>query len=76
MVSGCRIPFRFEDLVVEQEGYEIMTVKEAVKYLKPTTHTIYGLISKRKLDKIEISTVDKPNARARIKIMKKDWIDL
>lgn len=53
-----------------------MTVKEAVKYLKPTTHTIYGLISKRKLDKIEISTVDKPNARARIKIMKKDWIDL
>ena len=61
-----------KDVVVAPEGDEIMTVKEAAKYLKTTSQTIYDLISKDKIDKMVISTVDKPNARASLRLRKKD----
>jgi len=61
-----------KELVKEPEGDDIMTVKEAASYLKTTTQTIYDLVNKGKLDKMEISTVDKPNARASLRIRKKD----
>jgi hypothetical protein len=37
-----------------------------------TTQTIYKLIKKGKLDKVEISTVDKPGARPAVRIRKSD----
>jgi excisionase family DNA binding protein len=58
--------------VLEPEGDEIMTVKEAAKYLTTTTQTIYKLIKKGKLVKVEISTVDKPGARPAVRIRKSD----
>ena len=61
-----------KDVVAAPEGDEIMTVKEAAKYLKTTSQTIYDLISKDKIDKMVISTVDKPNARASLRLRKKD----
>jgi len=56
----------------EPKGDEIMTVEETAHYLKTTTQTIYRLVKKGKLDKMGISTVDKPNARASIGIRKKE----
>ncbi|MCK9421849.1 MAG: helix-turn-helix domain-containing protein [Bacteroidales bacterium] len=42
---------------------EIMTVKGTALYMKITPATVYNLINKGKLKKIEISTVDKPGVR-------------
>jgi excisionase family DNA binding protein len=61
-----------KESVKEPEGDEILTVKEAAKYLTTTTQTIYKLIKKGKLEKIEISTVDKPGARPAVRIRKSD----
>jgi excisionase family DNA binding protein len=61
-----------KESVKEPEGDEIMTVKEAAKYLTTTTQTIYKLIKKEKLDKVEISTVDKPGSRPALRIRKSD----
>ena len=54
---------------------DIMTVEETAKYLKTTTQTIYTLVNKGKLNKCEISTVDKPGARPIIRIRKSDIND-
>ncbi len=54
---------------------DIMTVEDTARYLKTTTQTIYSLLKKGKLDKIEISTVDKPGARPIIRIRKTDVDD-
>jgi hypothetical protein len=54
---------------------DIMTVEETAKYLKTTTQTIYTLVNKGKLDKCEISTVDKPGARPIIRIRRSDVED-
>jgi len=51
---------------------DILTVEETARYLKTTTQTIYSLVNKGKLDKCEISTVDKPGARPIIRIKKSD----
>lgn len=61
------------DLVAEKPTTDdIMTVEETAKYLKTTTQTIYTLINKGKLEKCEISTVDKPGARPIIRIRRTD----
>jgi len=44
-------------------GDEILTVEGVLQYLKVTPATVYNLINKGKLKKIEISTVDKPGAK-------------
>jgi excisionase family DNA binding protein len=54
------------DRLIHQEG------PEAAKYLTATTQTIYKLIKKGKLDKVEISTVDKPGTRPAVRIRKFD----
>ena len=54
---------------------DIMTVEETAKYLKTTTQTIYTLVNKGKLDKCEISTVDKPGARPILRIKRTDVDD-
>ncbi|MFH1159426.1 MAG: helix-turn-helix domain-containing protein [bacterium] len=64
-----------KELVIEPESDEIMTVEETARHLKTTTQTIYTLIKKGKLNKIEISTVDKPGARPIIRIKKSDVDD-
>jgi hypothetical protein len=60
----------FKNNVIEEKHTmdDIMTVEETAKYLKTTTQTIYTLVNKGKLDKCEISTVDKPGARPTIRI--------
>jgi DNA invertase Pin-like site-specific DNA recombinase len=61
-----------KELVLKPEGDEIMTVNENASYLKTTTQTIYSLINKGKLDKMEISTEDKPGARPAVRIKRSE----
>lgn len=56
----------------EKAEDEIMTVEEAADYLKTTETTVYALLKKGKIRKIEISTVDKPGARPIVRIRKSD----
>jgi excisionase family DNA binding protein len=56
----------------EKAEDEIMTVEEAANYLKTTETTVYALLKKGKIRKIEISTVDKPGARPIVRIRKSD----
>ena len=51
---------------------EIMTVVGVALYMKITPATVYNLISKGKLKKIEISTVDKPGVRPAVRIRKSE----
>jgi hypothetical protein len=51
---------------------EIMTVEGAALYMKITPATVYTLINKGKLKKIEISSIDKPGARPAIRIRKSE----
>jgi excisionase family DNA binding protein len=51
---------------------EIMTVEGAALYMKITPATVYNLINKGKLKKIEISTVDKPGVRPAVRIRKSE----
>ncbi len=64
----------FKNEVIERKPTvdDILTVEETAKYLKTTTQTIYTLINKGKLNKCEISTVDKPGARPIIRIRRTD----
>ena len=67
----------FKKDVIEEKPTvdDIMTVEETAKYLKTTTQTIYTLVNKGKLEKCEISTVDKPGARPIIRIRRADVDD-
>ena len=51
---------------------EIMTVEGTARYMKITPATVYNLINKGKLKKIEISTVDKPGVRPAVRIRKSE----
>lgn len=51
---------------------EIMTVEGTAQYMKITSATVYNLINKGKLKKIEISTVDKPGVRPAVRIRKSE----
>jgi len=51
---------------------EIMTVEGTALYMKLTPATIYTLINKGKIKKIEISSVDKPGARPALRIRKSE----
>ncbi|MGA3014089.1 MAG: helix-turn-helix domain-containing protein [Bacteroidales bacterium] len=65
---------RFNELLYGKEKSEdvIMTVEGAADYLKTTDTTVYALLKKGKIRKIEISTVDKPGARPIVRIRKSD----
>ena len=67
--------FNKEKYVEKPVCDDILTVEETARYLKTTTQTIYSLVNKGKLDKCEISTVDKPGARPIIRIKKSDVDD-
>jgi excisionase family DNA binding protein len=66
------LPRMIEEKNPKREGDEIMTVEGAALYMKITTATVYNLINKGKLKKIEISTVDKPGVRPAIRIRKSE----
>ena len=67
--------FKIDEIKEKTTMDDIMTVEETAKYLKTTTQTIYTLVNKGKLDKCEISTVDKPGARPLIRIRRTDIED-
>ena len=67
--------FTKENVCEKPTDNEIMTVEETARYLKTTTQTIYTLINKGKLNKCEISTVDKPGSRPILRIRKSDVED-
>ncbi len=47
---------------------EILTVEEVGKMLKMRPQTVYKLIKKGKIEKIEISTIDKPGVTPKIRV--------
>ena len=49
---------------------ELLTVEETARYLKVTTQTVYTLLNKGKLKRVEISTVDRPGVRPAVRIRK------
>lgn len=65
-------PRLIDELNPKPEVDEIMTVEGAALYMKITPATVYTLINKGKLKKIEISSVDKPGARPAIRIRKSE----
>jgi hypothetical protein len=66
------LPRLIDEMNPKPEMDEIMTVKESALYMKITPATVYTLINKGKLKKIEISSVDKPGARPAIRIRKSE----
>jgi excisionase family DNA binding protein len=66
------LPRLIEGKNPKREGDEIMTVEDAALYMKITSATVYNLINKGKVKKIEISTVDKPGVRPAIRIRKSE----
>jgi len=63
-------------IIKSQQGQinpdEILTVEEVAKMLKVTPSTVYTLVKKGKMKKMEISTVDKPGVTPKIRIRRKD----
>jgi hypothetical protein len=63
-------------IIKSQQGQinpdEILTVEEVAKILKVTPSTVYTLVKKGKMKKMEISTVDKPDVKPKIRIRRKD----
>ena len=49
---------------------ELLTVKEVARFLKVSTVTVYGLLKKGLLKKIEISTVSKPGNISKVRVRK------
>ena len=49
-----------------------MTVEGTARYMKITSATVYNLINKGKIKKIESSSIDKPGARPTIRIRKSE----
>ncbi len=47
---------------------EILTVEEVGKILKMRSQTVYKLIKKGKIQKIEITTIDKPGVTPKIRV--------
>ena len=47
---------------------EILTVEEVGKILKVTPQTVYKLIKKGKLQSVQISTIDKPGVKPKIRV--------
>jgi excisionase family DNA binding protein len=66
------LPRMIEEKTPKSSVDEIMTVEEVALYMKVTQATVYNLINKGKLKKIEISTVDKPGVRPAIRIRKSE----
>jgi excisionase family DNA binding protein len=61
---------REQEIVSNPE--ELLTVEETALFLKVTAQTVYTLLKKGKLKRVEISTVDKPGARSVVRIRKLD----
>ena len=66
------LPKMIEEKNPKSSADEIMTVEGAAVYMKVPPATVYNLINKGKLKKIEISTVDKPGVRPAIRIRKSE----
>lgn len=49
---------------------ELLTVKEVARCLKVSTVTVYGLLKKGQLKKIEISTVSRPGNISKVRVRK------
>jgi excisionase family DNA binding protein len=47
---------------------EILTVEKVAQILKVTPQTVYKLIKKGKIQKVEISTIDKPGVTPKIRV--------
>ena len=57
---------------------EILTVEEVGKILKVTPQTVYKLIKKGKIQSVEISTIDKPGVKPKIRVRRGEverWLD-
>ena len=63
-------------IIKSQQGQinpdEILTVEETARFLKVNTKTVYNLIKKGKMKKVEISTVDRPGVKPKIRVRRKD----
>ena len=66
------LPRMIDEKNPKSSADKIMTVAGAAVYMKVTPATVYNLINKGKLKKIEISTVDKPGVRPAIRIRKSE----
>jgi len=57
---------------------EILTVEEVALMVKLTPQTIYKLIKKNKIQKVEVSTIDKPGVIPKIRVKRGEverWLD-
>ena len=57
---------------------EILTVEEVAQIIKFTEQTVYKLIKKGKLQSVEISTIDKPGVKPKIRVKRGEverWLD-
>ena len=57
---------------------EILTVEEVALMVKLTPQTIYKLIRKGKIQKVEISTIDTPGVKPKIRVRRGEverWLD-
>jgi excisionase family DNA binding protein len=62
----------------QSDPNEILTVEEVALMLKLTPQTIYKLIKKGKIQKVEISTIDKPGIIPKIRVRRGEverWLD-
>ena len=66
------LPRMIEEKNPKSSADEIFTVEGVALYMKVTQATVYNLINKGKLKKIEISTVDKPGVRPAIRLRKSE----
>jgi len=69
-MMGARMPQTHPD--------EILTAEEVGKILKVTPQTVYKLIKKGKISAMEISTIDKPGVKPKIRVRRGEverWLD-
>jgi hypothetical protein len=73
-LSEYYLSVEFPRILKEQEKQsnpdELLTVEETALFLKVTTQTVYTLLKKGKLKRVEISTVDRPGVRPVVRIRK------
>ena len=81
-ISEWFIEKEFPKLIGEKKPQsnpnEILTIEEVALMLKRTPQTIYKLIKKGKLQKVEISTIDKPGVTPKIRVRRGEverWLD-
>ena len=71
-LQTSELPKILKEIQNQYNPDEILTVEEVAKILKVTPSTVYTLVKKGKMRKVEISTVDKPGVNPKIRIRRKD----